>query len=165
MEAFTEKQSFGKRWWWILLLPLVIGGIVSWVALVKENPVIWKGVFPLFITVIPILMLWRMNMHSLITEEGVGIKFTPFQRNWKWYKWSDVELARVVTYSPLTDYGGWGIRKGWRKSKVAYNVWGDEGLELTFHDGNVVMIGTSEPERMSTYLQYLKRKYQLAALN
>ena len=41
---------------------------------------------------------------------------------------------------PIREYGGWGIR-GFR-SKRAYNVTGDRGVELTLVDGRKVGIGS-----------------------
>lgn len=165
MEPFAERQSFGKKWWWILLLPLVMGSIISVVTLNGNDVEIWKALIPTGITIIVPLLLFSMQLHTFINHEEVSIRFSPFQRGQTSFKWSEVEQARVVNYDPLSEYGGWGIRKGWKRSKVAYNVWGSRGLELTLFDGKIVMIGTNQSEQMEQYLTYLKRKYNLTALD
>ena len=52
------------------------------------------------------------------------------------------QIARVEprVYRPLGEFGGWGIR-GWG-GRVAYNVSGDTGVELTLADGRQILIGT-----------------------
>ena len=51
-----------------------------------------------------------------------------------------IHEAHAITYSPLKDYGGWGIRYG-RKGK-AYNVSGNKGVMLSMKDGKAIMIGS-----------------------
>jgi hypothetical protein len=55
--------------------------------------------------------------------------------------------AEVRTYSPLREYGGWGIR-GPRKRR-AYNVSGDEGVQLVLVDGCVVLIGSQRANELA----------------
>jgi hypothetical protein len=53
----------------------------------------------------------------------------------------------AITYSPLRDYGGWGIRRG-AKGK-AYNVSGNHGVRLELSDGKRILIGSQRPEELS----------------
>ncbi|MGI4862562.1 MAG: hypothetical protein ACRYFZ_01470 [Janthinobacterium lividum] len=58
------------------------------------------------------------------------------------------------TYSPLGDYGGWGIRG--LPSNLAYNVWGQAGLQLIFQSGNKLLLGTQQPEELRKVLVALQ---------
>ena len=51
------------------------------------------------------------------------------------------------TYSPMREYGGWGIRFG--KSGKAYNIKGDEGLQLVFKNGKRLLIGSQKSQELA----------------
>ena len=55
-----------------------------------------------------------------------------------------VRKAETWTYSPLKDYGGWGIRYG--RNEKAYNVSGNKGVMLTLTDEQNLMIGSGNHE-------------------
>lgn len=57
------------------------------------------------------------------------------------------------TYSPLGDYGGWGIRG--LPGNLAYNVWGKAGLQLIFQSGNRLLLGTQQPQVLRQVLAAL----------
>jgi hypothetical protein len=42
-------------------------------------------------------------------------------------------------------YGGWGIKRG--IGGLAYNVSGNQGLQLVLTDGRKILIGTQKPEQ------------------
>ncbi len=64
------------------------------------------------------------------------------------FDYENVEKATSLTYSPLKGYGGWSIRYG-RKGK-AYNVSGNKRVLLTLKDGKSVLIGSKNPELLSS---------------
>lgn len=49
--------------------------------------------------------------------------------------------ARAREYDAIGEYGGWGI-KGWSRDKRAYNVSGNEGVEVFLFDSRSVMLGS-----------------------
>jgi hypothetical protein len=53
---------------------------------------------------------------------------------------SNIRKYEAITYSPLLNYGGWGIRKG------AYNVSGNKGVQFELYDDERFLIGTQKPE-------------------
>jgi hypothetical protein len=67
--------------------------------------------------------------------------------------WEDVEDYQVITYNPVRDYGGWGIKTG--KKGRAYNVSGNWGLMLTLKNGKSVLIGTNMPVEIKSFLESL----------
>jgi hypothetical protein len=146
--TYSEIQRFRQWWLWVLCLVFPVSSL--W-ALVQQiivgsffgsNP---EGFMVLIILVIiGGLFTWFMYTTGLDTEvyeEGLRIRFLPFHRNWRVYLFSYMQKAEAITYRPLMDYGGWGIRSG-RKGK-AYNVSGNKGVLLTFRDGNHVLIGSN----------------------
>lgn len=54
----------------------------------------------------------------------------------------DIARVEAVRYNPLMEWGGWGIR-GWG-NRIAYNVGGNEGVQLWLRDGRLVMVGSQQ---------------------
>lgn len=61
---------------------------------------------------------------------------------------SEVQRARVVTYRPMREYGGWGVRWGVRDRSMAITVGGTRGVRVTVEGGMDLKIGSLEPERL-----------------
>ena len=64
-----------------------------------------------------------------------------------------IRSYEAITYSPLREYGGWGIRYGWNGK--AYNVSGNQGIQLELSEGRRVLIGTQNPPQFLAALQSL----------
>lgn len=60
---------------------------------------------------------------------------------------ADVSRTEVVTYQPVEDYGGYGIRL--TKRGRAYIARGDRGVRLFFAKGGGILIGSQHPERLA----------------
>jgi len=56
---------------------------------------------------------------------------------------ADVRRTDVVTYRPVEDYGGYGIRL--TKRGRAYIASGDRGVRLTLSKGGTILIGSQRP--------------------
>jgi hypothetical protein len=102
--------------------------------------------------VVAAVVIWFTQLH-LITEVHDDEIVVHFKWLWKAKRIEigDVREAAAVTYRPLLDYGGWGIRlgrKGW-----AYNVSGNRGVELGLRNENNLMIGSQEPENLAAAIQ------------
>lgn len=65
----------------------------------------------------------------------------------------NVVAAESISYRPLREYGGWGI-KGWSRRKIAYNVRGDRGALLTRADGRTVLIGSQRPDGLAAAIRH-----------
>jgi hypothetical protein len=53
--------------------------------------------------------------------------------------------ARV--YRPILEYGGWGIRCGFKGAR-AYNVSGNKGVQLILQNGKRLLIGSQKPDEL-----------------
>jgi len=86
----------------------------------------------------------------LVTEvsaAGLRVRLAPFQPHGRREPWTRVAAFAVVTYRPVRDYGGWGIRGTGRR--VAYNARGDRGVLFTFDDGATLLVGSQQPEALA----------------
>ena len=63
---------------------------------------------------------------------------------------ADIVDARVHTFSPIGDFGGWGIRR--RNGVTAYFLEGNTGVLLRTSRDKKYLIGTDHPERLAAVL-------------
>ncbi|MDX5348361.1 MAG: hypothetical protein LPK19_14085 [Hymenobacteraceae bacterium] len=74
------------------------------------------------------------------------MRFYPLHLKWVKIPIQQVKLAEEVTYNPIMDYGGWGIRWGFKGK--AYNMSGDRGVKLHFFQHRPLLIGSQQPHQL-----------------
>ena len=79
-------------------------------------------------------------------EGSIQIRYVPLTS--RRIPFGEIERFEARTYSPIREYGGWGLR-GWGMDRRAYNVSGNRGVELTLRDGGRVMIGSQRSEELA----------------
>ena len=149
---YSERQRF--RQWWLWALVLITPAIFLWAILQQivmgsqfGNDPVPDYVLVVLVVIVgggPLLFLYSTGLDTEVRDCGVCIRFRPFHRKWVVFRFVSIQKAVAQTYSPLKDYGGWGIRYG-RKGK-AYNVSGNKGVLLTLKDGKNVLIGSKNHE-------------------
>ena len=98
------------------------------------------------------VLFWQMKLTTRITEEGIYVRFFPFHFKEKFFPWETITASYVRTYSPLKEYGGWGIKYGFNGQGIVYNVAGNVGLQLQFKEGDPILIGTQKGEEIKQVL-------------
>ena len=63
-----------------------------------------------------------------------------------------VRTIEVVTYRPLLDHGGWGIRSGPEGERVL-SARGNRGVRLVLNDGTRILIGSQRPEALAIAIE------------
>ena len=157
---FTEHQKFNQPWLWIL-----IGGVTIFMVyiifkqLVEGIPV-GNNPAPDVVLVITLLLMGgilalfaSLKLTTEIGQEGVAYRYSPIHRNIHVIPWSDIAAAEVVTYKPIGDYLGWGIRWGRPGKGRAYTVRGNKGLQLELINGKRILIGTQQAEELREALE------------
>jgi hypothetical protein len=154
---FSEEQRFTQMWIWILIIGATlisviptIFGIFSQETTGKpwgNNPVETSVlIMILFVELVImggiIILLLKMRFKLEIKHDGIWFYYPPFLRKIQQIKKEDIERFEVRKYSPVSEYGGWGI-KGSRKNK-AYNVSGNTGLQLYLKNGKRILLGTQQ---------------------
>jgi hypothetical protein len=152
---FNETQRFTQWWLWLIL-------IGSWVfmmsALAIEPPQTTISFIISFgLGMLLPLFFWQMKLTTRIEAEGIYVRFSPFHFKEKFFEWESISASYVRAYSPLKEYGGWGIKYGFNGQGVVYNVVGNVGLQLHFKEGDPVLIGTQKWEEIKAVLAELGR--------
>ena len=83
----------------------------------------------------------------MVTEVRPGVlwvRFVPLRG--RRIPLKEIEDAQPREYSPMKEFGGWGMRVG--ADGRAYNAYGKQGVQLTLTDGSRVLIGTQKPDEL-----------------
>ncbi len=161
--VFLEVQRFQQKW---LLWPLGLANLLAFAAAVSEPfwpitkpnaPTNWSLWFLFFCLLLLTLFLLFTRLNTRIDQQGVTVKMTPLHWKPRTYKWSDIALANVRTYQPIVEYGGWGWRYSLSGAGIAYNIAGDQGLQLQLKSGKKILIGTQDPETLKRVLEHYQK--------
>lgn len=152
---YREVQQFRQIWIWLFII-LLTG--IAWYSFFQQiifrrqfgsNPapdlvmwIIWIVVgigFPLF--------FHAMRLIVEVRKDGVYIRFSPLHYRFHRIPLTELKSYKVRNYSPIKEYGGWGIRYG-VKGK-AYNVSGNRGVQLELLNGKRLLIGSQKPEELA----------------
>lgn len=153
---YHEVQHFRQVWLWVVLLgisSMSIYAVVQQLILDKpfgNNPA--PDILVLIIALIfglgfPIFF-YKITLTTEVTSDGLYFRFFPMHLSFqKKIPLEDLKAYEAITYRPLKEYGGWGIRYG-AKGK-AYNISGNRGVRLELSSGRRILIGSQRPEELA----------------
>lgn len=165
---FEEKQKFNIILSGVVLLPLaVVFGIPVYV-LISEPEASFREIalsnglinlLPLILICLAIVIICSAELKTTITEKEILVSFFPFLPDKKVIPWEEVKEVFVREYSPISEYGGWGIpfvqlavSKGLANNR-ALNTRGNKGLQLVLENGKRLLIGTQVPDKLELVLR------------
>lgn len=149
---FEETQYFRQWWLWLIIIGSAASPFIT---------TLWAGhsihtslLFTLITPVLLIVLFRILRLDTIVDSTGIHYRFFPFHTKMQDVLWEDLTAAYIRQYKPIAEYGGWGIRYGF-KSKKAFNVAGNMGLQLEFKNGKSLLIGTQKPDELQNLLTYL----------
>jgi len=161
---FSEVQRFRKTWIWVLVLPIslfliILFGYGMIKQLILGHP--W-GSRPLSDTALAIIgplwilfgiglgyLFYSSKLITEVREDGLYVRFFPLTHHK--IPFENIKHCEARTYSPIREFGGWGIRYG-RRGK-AYNVSGNQGVQLELSNGKRFLIGSQRPEELARAIE------------
>ncbi len=158
MITFSEKQKM--KGLWIAIIPATL--ISIFVAYQESANLLkdWKSVLPflgvLLLMISVILLLFKMEITTYITDEYIQVQYFPFNLKPKTIYWNELASFETRTADCLKEYWGWGY-KGTKKNR-AYTAYGDFGLQLTFTNGNRLFIGSQKKAELEKVVEEIKTK-------
>lgn len=153
---FKETQQFRQWWWIVLVLGSTVPAMVTTIYALYQQTVrgIQVGdspapnavliVLPLFMGIM-IWVFFLMKLEVWIDQDGIHYRFYPLISKNKIISKEEIQRYEIRKYSPLLDYGGWGIKKRFKWGR-AYNVSGNIGLQLYLKTGRKVLFGTQRSQ-------------------
>lgn len=151
---FEEKQKPKQFWIWALLIvvcSMPLYGLYSQMVLGKpfgNNPMSNSGLVLLFcFLLLTAVFVLNITLRTKICKDGIYVKMFPFHAKFKVYHKESLAEAYVRKYQPVKEYGGWGLRYGF-KNGIAFNVSGNMGLQLELKSGKKILIGSNKPKEL-----------------
>lgn len=145
--VYEEEQPFDQIWLWaamgielfLIMIPLILTGQPWWTILL--------GIGAMVMTM---AMLGSLKLYTRIDMEGVHFRMKPFHWKERIIRWEEIDQIYVRKYSPIKEYGGWGIRYG--RKGTAFSVKGNYGIQIVKKNGKKILLGTQRPEEVSQHL-------------
>ncbi|MEJ8756367.1 DUF6141 family protein [Pontibacter sp. H259] len=161
---FRERQRFRQVWLWVVILGVAA---IFWAGFVYQ--VVLDGQFgnkptsdiqlAIMLGLIGVglpLFFYKMSLTTEVVSGELKVRFWPFHVKPVLINLHELREYKQVTYNPIMDYGGWGIR--WTFHGTAYNVYGNEGVKLYFYNRKPLLIGSQKPEELVNAITIAKQK-------
>jgi len=148
---FEEKQRMNQWFIWVVLL--IINGITAvsvYVQIIEKQPVGNNPISDVGLIILAVFMvaftvfILSVRLETRIFEDHIAFRLSPFHLKARRIERDQLKIIDVRKYKPILEYGGWGLR-GMGKN-VAYNISGNQGIQLELHNGKRILLGTRQPD-------------------
>lgn len=154
-----EERTGWAGWVHLLIIGLFLG-IPLFVLLPEalgegpgEMSPLGASVLFLVLLVLPALLyVFLGQLRVRVTDRGVEAAWGLSEVFRKQFAYEEIVGAEAVTYSPLREFGGWGIRIGPGK-KRAWTTRGNRALVLHLTDDTRFYLSSEKPERLLISIQ------------
>lgn len=92
------------------------------------------------------------RIYMQITGEGISYRFHPLQFRKRFARWKELKEVYLREYSALGEFGGWGLRLGF-KGSWGYVAKGKSGLQLIYKNGKKRFISIQRPQELQAWLE------------
>jgi len=161
---FWERQHFRQIWLWVVVLGVAAifwSGFVAQVLL--GNSFGSKPASDIELLILFLLMglglpffFYRMSLTTVVRPGELQVRFWPFHLRPVRIPLHSLRSYERITYQPIRDYGGWGIR--WSTKGKAYNMSGSEGVLLHFYDKKPLLIGSQKAGELFEAIRQAKER-------
>lgn len=111
----------------------------------QETQSLSPWVVALLLAVVVLLgALLTLRLATTVTSDAINVRYGFLYKTR--VPLSEIALAEAVEYSPVRDYGGWGVR-GWQRRR-ALNARGNQGVLLTRANGSTLLVGSQRPREL-----------------
>lgn len=159
--SFQEIQKFNKWWHYLIAgFPVILIGGIAFLSSLNiihskngEKPSSFL-MLPLGITLLTFIWFTFLKLKTTINSEGITIQFAGIPFCKRVIGWNDITSISLITYSPMSDYGGWGVRYSMSGNGWCYNVAGNWGIKLMYKNGKPFLIGTQQAEEAKKIIDH-----------
>jgi hypothetical protein len=100
----------------------------------------------------PLIVVGLLRMTTEVTPTDVRVWFGWVPTYRRIIPIDSVQKIEVVSFRPLIDHGGWGIRSG-RDGERVLSARGNRGVRLDLTDGTRLLIGSQRPESLALAIE------------
>jgi hypothetical protein len=167
---YLEIQRFRQPWLWSILITVWISVIGAFGFVVDRQLVqdisygnssmndsgLKVSLVLAFVLVTALIILFaKAKLITQLDKKFISYKYHPLHKSYRKIAWKSVSKCEVVTYQPVSHYGGWGIRAG--KNGKVFSVSGNRGLQIVLRTGERILIGTTKVNELSMAINKLNK--------
>jgi len=156
---YSEKQRFTQWWLWLLMIGIngvFLYGLIQQVIFKTpfgNSPMSNPGLISMALFIVGLTFLFFLSrLETQLSDAGLSYRFFPFRRKFTLILWDDIESAVVREYSPMKEFGGWGLRYSLTGKGKAISIAGNAGLQLVIKGNQGLLIGTQNPTELNRIL-------------
>jgi hypothetical protein len=136
---------------WIIV-PIAVYAVVTDTTEIPSDLLRWTVAFAV------IALTWAIwaflgGLTVLVQETRIVIHLGRTALVRKVVAFDDIAAMRVITYRPLIEFGGWGVRG--TGNRRAWTARGNRAVEITTNDGNELLVGSDHPARLEERVRTL----------
>ena len=146
---FEENQKFKQWWLWVILLSFPIISVSPF----DDNPI---NINYILIGLALPLLFYLFELRVKINAAGLHYQFFPFHLKSYSIKIEEIEKIEALQYKPLLEYGGWGIKYGFKGK--AYNVSGNLGVKIHLTNGRNILFGSERHKEFEKALKQISKQ-------
>lgn len=148
--ALYRERTWAPAWVWVLIWGACLAAVGATVYGAGREPmstaalVLTVGAVLLFPLLLSTLFLC---LDVEVRADHLFIAFGPMHLVRKRIAYRDMESAEAITYSPLREFGGWGIRP--TKRRTAWTIRGNKAVRITLGSGRQIYVGSRYAHRLA----------------
>jgi hypothetical protein len=147
--SYSDVQNPGWLNW--VLIAAILAMTIGAISVFHESPL--ESVKMLCIA--SLIVVFLGGMQTSVTPDRVEVRIGVLGIRLLRLRVASIESAEVHTFSPLAEFGGYGIRMNLRMK--AYYWRGNRGVLLRTNEGKKYLIGSDHPERLASVIQVAMR--------
>lgn len=136
------------------LIPIVSTVLVSVNSNMPQSEFMLSLTFGIVIGALVLSLMFFTKLEVYLERSGITYRLFPFQVKFKQIPYNEISTYTVRKYSPIMEYGGWGLRYSFKNGR-AYNISGNMGIQLVLTNSSKILFGTLKPEEFNLALSTL----------
>jgi len=167
---YSERQYFRQDWLWALLLVgSVPAALLASVAVAVDsdpgtNVPLVIGVI-LFLVFSPLVLFYYANLRVEVRDDGLALRLWPLHLRARTIPCEEIESVRPTEISPMSEFGGVGIRLNptlyrWGirfDGPIGYIVAGKRAVRIERTGGREIVITATDPHTLASALERVCR--------
>ncbi len=105
------------------------------------------GTLYILLGIAMLYVFFRGRLTTEVRPSGLYVRYFPFHLRYQQIPLDSIKVCEARKYSPIREYGGWGIKSG--AGKKAYNVSGNNGVEIVYENGKKLLIGSNKSGQLA----------------
>ena len=141
---FEENQKFTQWWIWIVIFTITLI-LYYFIEEINHNN------FIKYTPIIIPLTFYFSELRIKVNDKGLYYQFFPFHFKYNTIKAEEIKKVISKEYNPITEYGGWGIKKG--VEGKAYNTSGKLGVVIYLKNGEKILFGSKKNKELEKVIK------------